>query len=116
MDEPLHPGMDGYQILLVELKARIRTARLQAALAVNQELIQLGTSVPANSSRGISARPSVGYQDRKKRQALKLAGVGRLLRMRRHTVDVGDVLGEAQAARWPVHFGKREEQKNRGLN
>lgn len=33
--------MDGYQILLRELKLRIRTARLQAALAVNQELILL---------------------------------------------------------------------------
>src|ERR1700722_12934084 len=33
--------MDGYQILLLELKLRIRTARLQAALAVNQELILL---------------------------------------------------------------------------
>ena len=33
--------MDGYQVLLRELKARIRTARLQAALAVNEELILL---------------------------------------------------------------------------
>jgi predicted nuclease of restriction endonuclease-like (RecB) superfamily len=33
--------VDGYQILLRELKLRIRTARLQAALAVNQELILL---------------------------------------------------------------------------
>jgi hypothetical protein len=33
--------MDGYQILLRELKARIRTARLQAALAVNEELVLL---------------------------------------------------------------------------
>jgi hypothetical protein len=33
--------MDGYQILLSELKLRIRTARLQVALAVNQELILL---------------------------------------------------------------------------
>src|ERR1700730_683572 len=33
--------MDGYQILLRELKERIRTARLQAASAVNQELILL---------------------------------------------------------------------------
>src|SRR5260370_38367427 len=33
--------MDGYQILLRELKERIRTAQLQAALAVNQELILL---------------------------------------------------------------------------
>ena len=41
MDEPVGPGMDGYQILLRELKLRIRTARLQAALAVNQELILL---------------------------------------------------------------------------
>ena len=41
MDELLGPEMDGYQILLRELKERIRTARLQAALAVNQELILL---------------------------------------------------------------------------
>ena len=41
MDELLGPGMDGYQILLRELKARIRTARLQAALAVNEELVLL---------------------------------------------------------------------------
>ena len=41
MDEPIGPGTDGYQILLRELKLRIRTARLQAALAVNQELILL---------------------------------------------------------------------------
>jgi hypothetical protein len=34
-------GMDGYQILLRELKARIRTARLRAALAVNEELVLL---------------------------------------------------------------------------
>src|ERR1700722_8629748 len=33
--------MDGYQILLRELKLSIRRARLQAALAVNQELILL---------------------------------------------------------------------------
>jgi hypothetical protein len=33
--------MDGYQILLLELKLRIRAARFQAALAVNQELILL---------------------------------------------------------------------------
>jgi hypothetical protein len=33
--------MDGYQILRRELKARIRMARLQAALAVNEELILL---------------------------------------------------------------------------
>jgi len=33
--------MDGYQILLRELKARMRTARLQAALAVNEELVLL---------------------------------------------------------------------------
>src|SRR5271166_4353589 len=38
VDEPVGPGMDGYQILLRELKLRIRTARLQAALAVNHEL------------------------------------------------------------------------------
>jgi hypothetical protein len=37
----LGPGIDGYQILLRELKARIRMARLQAALAVNEELILL---------------------------------------------------------------------------
>jgi hypothetical protein len=36
VDELLGPEMDGYQILLGELKERIRTARLQAALAVNQ--------------------------------------------------------------------------------
>jgi predicted nuclease of restriction endonuclease-like (RecB) superfamily len=41
MDEPRGPGMDGYAILLGELKDRIRTARLQAAFAVNQELILL---------------------------------------------------------------------------
>ena len=41
MDELLGPEMDGYQILLRKLKERIRTARLQAALAVNQELILL---------------------------------------------------------------------------
>jgi hypothetical protein len=41
VDELLGPGMDGYQILLRELKARIRMARLQAALAVNEELILL---------------------------------------------------------------------------
>jgi predicted nuclease of restriction endonuclease-like (RecB) superfamily len=33
--------MDGYHIFLGELKTRIRTARLQAALAVNKELILL---------------------------------------------------------------------------
>jgi hypothetical protein len=37
--------MDGYQILLRELKLRIRKARLQAALAVNQELILLYWSI-----------------------------------------------------------------------
>jgi predicted nuclease of restriction endonuclease-like (RecB) superfamily len=41
VDEPVGPGLDGYQILLRELKLRIRTARLQAALAVDQELILL---------------------------------------------------------------------------
>ena len=41
MDELLGPGIDGYQILLRELKARIRMARLRAALAVNEELILL---------------------------------------------------------------------------
>jgi hypothetical protein len=41
VDELLGPGIDGYQILLLELKARIRTARLQAALAVYEELILL---------------------------------------------------------------------------
>ena len=35
------PPMDGYQVLLRELKERIRTARLQAALAVNEQLILL---------------------------------------------------------------------------
>jgi hypothetical protein len=39
VDEPLGPGMDGYQILLRE--SRVRTARLQAALAGNQEMILL---------------------------------------------------------------------------
>lgn len=37
--------MDGYQVLLRELKVRIRTARLQAALAVNEELILLYWSI-----------------------------------------------------------------------
>jgi len=37
VDEPLGPGMDGYQILLRE--SRVGTARLQAALAGNQEMI-----------------------------------------------------------------------------
>jgi hypothetical protein len=37
VDEPLGPGMDGYQILLRE--SRVRTARLQAALAGNKEMI-----------------------------------------------------------------------------
>jgi DUF1016 N-terminal domain len=37
----LVPGTDGNLILLLEVKLRIRTARLQAALAVNQELILL---------------------------------------------------------------------------
>jgi hypothetical protein len=41
LDELLGPGIDGYQILLRELKARIRTARLQAALDVNEELVLL---------------------------------------------------------------------------
>jgi hypothetical protein len=39
VDEPLGPGMDGYQILFRE--SRVRTARLQAALAGNQEMILL---------------------------------------------------------------------------
>jgi len=42
----LGPEMDGYQILLHELKERIRTARLQAALAVNQELVLLYSGYP----------------------------------------------------------------------
>jgi hypothetical protein len=41
VDELVGLGMDGYQILLRELKLRIRVARLQAALAVNQEPILL---------------------------------------------------------------------------
>jgi predicted nuclease of restriction endonuclease-like (RecB) superfamily len=41
VDEHPAPAMDGYQAFLGELKARIRTARLQAALAVNNELILL---------------------------------------------------------------------------
>lgn len=39
-DESIHLSQE-YKILLVELKNRIRSARYQAALAVNQELIQL---------------------------------------------------------------------------
>jgi hypothetical protein len=31
VDQPIDPGMDGYQILSRELKLRIRTALLQAA-------------------------------------------------------------------------------------
>ena len=34
-------GGDGYASLLAELKERIRTARLKAAVAVNEELILL---------------------------------------------------------------------------
>ena len=45
MDEHAVPPMDGYQVLLREVKARIRTARLQAALAVNEELILLYWSI-----------------------------------------------------------------------
>jgi hypothetical protein len=41
VDETAVPPIDGYQVLLRELKARIRTARLQATLAVNEELILL---------------------------------------------------------------------------
>jgi hypothetical protein len=41
--------MDGYQILLRELKEPIRTARLQAALAVNQELVLLYWVLAARS-------------------------------------------------------------------
>jgi DUF1016 N-terminal domain len=37
--------MDGYQVLLRELKERIRTARLQAALVVNEGLILLYWSI-----------------------------------------------------------------------
>jgi hypothetical protein len=36
---------DGYASLLAELKDRIRTARLKAAVAVNQELILLYWSI-----------------------------------------------------------------------
>ena len=45
MDETAVPPIDGYQVLLRELKARIRTARLQATLAVNEELILLYWSI-----------------------------------------------------------------------
>ncbi len=38
-------GDDGYAALLGELKERIRTVRLRAAAAVNQELIQLYWSI-----------------------------------------------------------------------
>jgi len=46
---------DGYAALLKELKERIRTARLRAAVAVNQELILLYWSI----GRDILARQSV---------------------------------------------------------
>jgi predicted nuclease of restriction endonuclease-like (RecB) superfamily len=45
VDEHAVPPMDGYHVLLRELKERIRTARLQAALAVNEELILLYWSI-----------------------------------------------------------------------
>jgi hypothetical protein len=38
-------GGDGYAALLDELKERIRTARLRAAVSVNQELILLYWSI-----------------------------------------------------------------------
>ncbi|WP_263494812.1 DUF1016 N-terminal domain-containing protein [Mesorhizobium sp. CO1-1-8] len=38
-------GKDGYAPLLSELKQRIRTARLRAALSVNEELILLYWSI-----------------------------------------------------------------------
>jgi DUF1016 N-terminal domain len=38
-------GGDGYASLLAELKERIRTARLKAAVAVNEELILLYWSI-----------------------------------------------------------------------
>ena len=48
------PPDDGYAALLSELKARIRSARLRAAMAVNQELILLYWSI----GRDILARQS----------------------------------------------------------
>ena len=48
------PQDDGYAALLSELKARIRSARLRAAMAVNQELILLYWSI----GRDILARQS----------------------------------------------------------
>jgi predicted nuclease of restriction endonuclease-like (RecB) superfamily len=55
VDELLGPGLDGYQILLRELKERIRTARLRAALAVNEELVLLYWGI----GREILARQAV---------------------------------------------------------
>jgi hypothetical protein len=57
VDELVGPGMDGYQILLLELKLRIRTARLQAALAVNQELILLYWGI-GRESRAVRTCPT----------------------------------------------------------
>ena len=48
------PQDDGYAALLSELKARIRSARLLAAMAVNQELVLLYWSI----GRDILARQS----------------------------------------------------------
>lgn len=45
MDEHTDPPTNGYQVFLRELKERIRGARLQAALAVNEELILLYWSI-----------------------------------------------------------------------
>jgi DUF1016 N-terminal domain len=41
----LEQDAEGYASLLAELKERIRTARLRAAVAVNQELILLYWSI-----------------------------------------------------------------------
>ena len=42
---PPTPGLDGYTVLLSELKERLRADRLRAAVAVNQELILLYWSI-----------------------------------------------------------------------
>lgn len=44
---------DGYASLLAELKDRIRTARLKAAVAVNRELILLYWSIGPSDQRGM---------------------------------------------------------------
>jgi hypothetical protein len=67
--------MDGYQILLRELKERIRTARLQAALAVNQELVLLYWGI---------GREIMERQAREKRRA---SGLGENRSRRRRCAD-----------------------------